>query len=85
MFILMHHFAELARTQGTFDSAEHLIATLLGRTGPAITITTLINFSAFLMGQVIGVTLVVDFCTTCAVALLFIFVIQVGFPNEQPH
>ena len=76
MFILMHSYAELTRTRKELKPAE-LIATVVGRTGPAVTLTTLVNFIALMLGQTMGLEIVSAFSLMAGVGVLFIFIVLI--------
>lgn len=75
MFILMHSYAELTRKEKELKKdPPALIATMIGRTGPAITLTTIVNFIALMIGQTMGLEIVSAFSLMAGVGVLFIFI-----------
>lgn len=67
-----HAYSRLLHLPG--HTTEHLIADVLGEVGPAITLTTVANFSAFLIGRVLEMRLLRDFTTVAAICSATIFI-----------
>ncbi len=84
MFVLAHHFkASEARQDfsGSFVYEQEVVRDCVGKAGPSITLTSVVNFFVFFVGSLTPIPAVTAFCLQSCCAVLMNYVLLLGiFP-----
>jgi len=75
MFVIVNSFD---RTPESAPMGQR-VAVALSHAGPSITLTSLTDFAAFMIGSLTSLPALAAFCQYAAVGVLFCFILQVGF------